>query len=49
MLGSKAKNTDAIEKGENVGWDDLPQKHADESYPKELHSLVIDCNIEVKC
>jgi hypothetical protein len=48
MLSSKADNAHAIEEREDIGRDDLVNKHDGESCPKELCPLPVALGVEVQ-
>lgn len=41
MLGRKAEYIEAVEVGENVGWDNFPDEHSRKGGPEEFYSFSV--------
>ena len=48
MLGCQTKYAEAVEKREDIGWDDFINEHDKKGSPEESHSFVVRGGIEVK-
>ena len=48
MLGCQTKDAEAVEKWEDIGWNDFIDEHEKKGSPEESHSFVVRCSVEVE-